>query len=101
MKVTRDRANCTISLSQEAFIESALKEMNMADCKPLSMPMDPNVHLSKDQCPTDPIEMAEMACLPFCKGTGKIHWASIGTCPDLSYAVSDISQYLGNPGHVH
>ena len=26
---------------------------------------------------------------------------SIGTRPDLSFAVSDISQYLSNPGHAH
>jgi len=43
---------CTITLSQWSYIDSILTHFNFTDAKLLSIPMDPNISFSKDQCPT-------------------------------------------------
>jgi hypothetical protein len=65
IKVTRDRKNRTITLSQKSYIDAILARFNFTDAKPLSIPMDPNVAFSKDQCPTTADEIARMRRIPY------------------------------------
>jgi len=60
MKVTHSQEKCTISLSQESFIEAIIMKYNFADVKPAMIPMDPSVQYSQDQCPTSAAQTAEM-----------------------------------------
>ena len=46
MKVTHNRDARTIAISQQPCIEAILTKYNLANQKPLSIPMDPNVQLS-------------------------------------------------------
>jgi hypothetical protein len=43
----RDRANCTINISQSKYIEEVLKRFNMEECKPIGTPLDVNSKLLK------------------------------------------------------
>ena len=43
MKVTRDHGNCTISLSQEPYVNAILAKYNFTDVKPVSIPLDPHI----------------------------------------------------------
>jgi len=52
MKVVHDRDARTITLSQEPIVEAILAKYNFSDTKPISVPMDPSVQYSRDQCPT-------------------------------------------------
>ena len=52
IKVTRNRAERMISLSQHAYIDSIITRFNFNDLKPSSIPMNPYATLSKSQCPT-------------------------------------------------
>ena len=99
--VTRNRKNRTITLSQQSYIESILARFNLMDAKPLSIPMDPNISFSKDDCPTTPDEVARMRRVPYCEAIGSLMYASVGTRPDISFAVSTLSQFLDNPGQAH
>ncbi len=65
MEIIRDRAARTISINQTLYIDSVLQRFNMEDCKPSAIPMDPNVQLSRDQCPTDALEIAEIQRHPY------------------------------------
>ena len=60
IKITWDRENHTISLSQSSYIDSLIGQFNFTDLKPYSTPMDPNIRYSKNQCPQTPEEAAEM-----------------------------------------
>jgi len=40
---------CTITLSQQSYIDSILAHLNFTDAKLLSIPMNPNISFSKDQ----------------------------------------------------
>jgi hypothetical protein len=99
--ITRDEANRTLSLSQQAYIESILRRYNFTDCKPLSMPMDPNSQLTKDQSPKTIAEASKMKNVPYRKAIGLLNWLAVGTKLDISFAVGNLAQFMQNPGEAH
>jgi hypothetical protein len=60
-----DRAACTISLSQKAYIDSILKEFNLEDAVPLSVPAEPGAVLGKHQSPKTTQELKDMENIPY------------------------------------
>ena len=65
MKVIRDRIARTISLSQESYTDAIITKYNFADLKPVSIPMDPNIQLSRTQTPKSDVEIARMKHIPY------------------------------------
>jgi hypothetical protein len=101
IEVHRDREALTLGLSQKSYIVSILKRFGFEDCKPLSMPMDPNVRLTSSQSPTTTMEIADMRHIPYREAVGALMYVSIGTRPDIAYAVSSVSRFSANPGRPH
>ena len=101
IKVDRDRPSRTISLSQTAYIDSIVKQFNLIDAPPLSTPIDPNALLSKSQSPSSPRQFDDMSNVPYREAIGSLMYAAIGTRPDITFAVTALSQYLQNPGRSH
>jgi hypothetical protein len=101
LKVTRDRENRTICLSQTAYINTMLDRFALTDAKPLRSPMVPGIVYSKDDSPSSPQEAARMEKAPYREAIGSLMYASIATRPDISFAVATLSQYLDNPGEIH
>jgi hypothetical protein len=54
----------TIQLSQEQYIAQMLSKYRMANCSPVSMPMDPTIMLIKDMDPStcEEIEFMPVMC---------------------------------------
>jgi len=50
-ELARDRKARTGQLIQAGYAERVLRVFNMWDCNPVATPMDPNVRLSKLDCP--------------------------------------------------
>ena len=65
MKVIRDRIVRTILLSQESYMDAIITKYNFADLKPVSIPMDPNIQLSRTQTPKPIVEIACMKHIPY------------------------------------
>ena len=42
-----------------------------------------------------------MRHVPYREAIGSLMYASVGTRPDISFAVSTLSQFIDNPGHTH
>ena len=101
IKVTQDHEAWTILLSQESYIGSILNRFNLQDAKSVDMPMIPSVSYSKRDCPADNMECACMARVPYCEAIGSLMYASVATHPDITFAVSTLSQFLDNPGEAH
>nr|GEV98636.1 hypothetical protein [Tanacetum cinerariifolium] len=57
IKIYRDRSMRLIGLSQNAYIDKILKQFKMDASKRGSLPMQPNVDLSKTQGPSTPVEI--------------------------------------------
>ena len=101
IKITRNRDKRTISLSQTAYIESMLERFALKDAKAYATPMVPGVVYSRDDSPSAPIEMDRMRRVPYREAIGSLMYASVATRPDITFAVSTLSQFLDNPGNAH
>lgn len=99
--VERDRPNRRLSLSQTAYIESIISRFGLEDAKAVSTPMDPHVTLTTAQSPSTTAEIAAMRHIPYREAVGSLMYASLGTRPDITYAVSILSRFSDNPGRAH
>lgn len=101
IEVRRDRRLRTIHLSQRSYIESIIRRYGFEDAKPLSLPMDPNTRLSSTQSPSTTEEFARMRDVPYHEAVGSLMYASLGTRPDITYAVQCVSRFASKPGLAH
>jgi hypothetical protein len=53
------------------------------------------------QSPSTGAEFATMCHVPYCEAVGSLMYASLGTRPDISYAVTTVSCFSSNPGQPH
>jgi hypothetical protein len=60
--------------------------------------MDPNIRLTKDDCPTSDDDKAEMKKVPYREAIGALNWAAVGSRPDIAFVVGQLAQFLDNLG---
>jgi hypothetical protein len=101
IKISRDFANKTISLSQHAYIEAIITRFNFNDLKPSSIPIDPSAPLSRSQSPSKLEDIVKMKNVPYREAVGSLMYAAMGTRPDIAFATSTVAQFSDNPGWVH
>jgi hypothetical protein len=56
---------------------------------------------SKDMLPKTAEEHQQMAKVPYMVAVGSLMYAAMGSCPDIAFAVQQLSQYMLNPSHGH
>lgn len=88
------RSSAGISVCQRKYCLNLLEDFGMLGCKPSSVPMDPNLHLTKDlgTALPKPIVYRELV--------GRMLYLMI-TRPDITFAVHQLSQFLSAPSDVH
>ena len=96
MQVIRDRRNRVLTIDQRAFISSILERFNMADCKPVATPLEPDTKYEKLTEDEDVVKLKDYQSIIGC-----LTYASIGTRPDVSAAVGVLSQHMSKPGKQH
>ena len=64
MKISRDRKNGKLWLSQEGYIEKVLERFNMSKAKVVCSPLAGHFKLTSKQCPTSEKEKEEMRKFP-------------------------------------
>jgi hypothetical protein len=101
IEVKRVRENRTIHLSQRSYIESMLRRYGFEDLKPVSLPMETSIRLTSAQSPSTTQEIAHMRNIPYQEAVGSLMYASLGTRPDITYAVQTVSRFSKNPGQAH
>ena len=101
IKISRDLINNTLSLSQHAYIEAIITKYNFNDLKPLAIPIDPSIPLSKTQSPSKLEDIARMKNVPYREAVGSLMYAAMGTRPDIAFATSTVAQFCDNPGWIH
>ena len=101
MLLERDRPTRTISISQEAFIDSILTRFNLTNATTVATPLTPGTHLSADDCPTSKDEIEEMANRPYREVVGALAWLTLGTRLDIAFATGLLARFGHNPGRVH
>ena len=63
--------------------------------------MDSNLRLTSAQSPSTTEEIARMHNIPYHEAIGSLMYASLGTRPDITYAVQTVSRFSINPGIEH
>jgi len=77
-----------ITLSQRAYIDQILEKYRMTDCNPVATPTE------KFECNME--EKPLSTKVPYREAVGSLLYLT-NTRPDISYAVSIVSQYVNNP----
>ncbi|KAK3008158.1 hypothetical protein RJ639_015137 [Escallonia herrerae] len=92
IEVTRSKKG--IFLSQRKYVLDLLVETGKAGTKPCNTPMNPSVHLTKDDgdCLDDPEKYRRLV--------EKLNYLTV-TRPDIAYAVSTVSQFMSEPTVKH
>ncbi|GJZ16009.1 retrotransposon protein, putative, ty1-copia subclass [Tanacetum coccineum] len=74
IKIYQDRSRWLIGLSQNAYIDKILKRFKMYASKCGTIPLQPNVDLSKTQGPSTPEDVIRMKGIPYASAVGSIIW---------------------------
>ena len=88
------RSASGICLSQRKYALSMLEDTGFANAKPASLPMDPNLKLSSSGG-----ELLEDASM-YRRLIGRLMYLTISR-PDITYAVTKLSQYMSSPQVPH
>ena len=101
MRITRDRKNRKLTLSQNEYIQKVLKRFNMHNAKQVSTPFASHFKLSKEMCPKTQEDMDYMSKVPYASAVGSLMYAMVCTRPDIAHAVGVVSRYMNNLGKEH
>lgn len=86
MSVNFDKENCSVTLSQEKYIDKLLSKFNMTDCKTVNTPMEVNLKCKKENINCNSQN-------PYQQLIGSLMYLVVMTRPDIAYAVSYLSQF--------
>ena len=104
MHVEHDLQAGTLTIHQRQYIENMMKRYDfMKDVAPTALPANPDVKLTKADCPL-PEDNADAKYWwrPLYRSVvGSLLYAQCADRPDISVAVSKLSQFLDNPGPKH
>jgi len=81
-------------ISQRKYVMDILEETGLLKAKPVDTPMDPNVKLLPNQ--GEPLSDSGR----YRRLVGKLNYLTV-TRPDISFAVSVVSQFLNSPCQEH
>jgi hypothetical protein len=101
VEIRHDHEKRTIHLSQCSYIDSILRHYNLQDLKPISTPMETHIKLLTSQSPATTAEFTQMCDVPHHKAVGSLMYASLGTHPNISFAIQTLSHFSTNPGVTH
>src|SRR5882757_8557067 len=100
--ITRDRSSKSVSLSQTALIDKVIHQFGQQDAFPANSPMDPGLKLRRPDRKTIPDhDQDQLNKLPYRSLVGCLIYLSVGTRPDISYAVQQLSQFLDSYSYSH
>ena len=101
MKITRDRKNRTLLLTQQLYNEMVVDRFNMSNAKCSTTPEKISHELSLSQCPTTVEEKEAMLAIPYKSAIGSLLYATISTRPDIAHSTGMLARYLHNPAREH
>jgi len=97
------RTKRQISLTQTEFTTDMLKRFGMEDCAPKLTPMDDKIRLDIEvngvNIAGDPL--SEFDKERYQQAIGSLLYLSLGTRPDISFAVSILSRFTSRPHEKH
>lgn len=96
LQVVRDRANRSIFLHQESYVNQILSRFNMKNANSVSIPADPQTVL----IPNEDNEKI-FSTMPYREAVGSLLFLATVSRPDICFAVSTVSRHVNNPSQMH
>ncbi|MCO5596082.1 hypothetical protein L7F22_050140 [Adiantum nelumboides] len=91
MRISRDRPNRRLYLSQRDYVDKVLSRFHMEGGKAIGTPLPPYVKLTAQDCPNTDDMRAEMAKIPYASAVRSLLYAMVATRPDIAFAVGVVS----------
>ncbi|KAL7278649.1 hypothetical protein ACG7TL_007650 [Trametes sanguinea] len=101
VKIERNRAKRSLSISQRQYALDILERYGFANCDPVGTPMDPGLRLSADMGPSTPSAIREMQDVPYGQAVGSLFYLAVATRPDIARTVGNLARFSKNPGMAH
>jgi hypothetical protein len=101
MRITRDRKNMKLTLSQGEYIEKVLERFRMKNEKPGSTPLAIHFKLTKEMCPKTQEEIQYMSKFPYSSTVGNLMYAMVCTRLDIAHTMGVMRKYMNNLGKEH
>jgi hypothetical protein len=101
VRFTRDRAKRTLHMDQRQYLVDMLERFGMADCSPVSPPMDPSERLDSSMSPSLPEDVAYLRDKAYVSAVSSMMYAAIATRPDIAYTINVLCRFMANPGPAH
>ena len=98
IKIYRDRSKRLLGLSQFMYIDTMLKRFSMENFKKDYLPIDHEIFLLKEDCPTTPQEREHMSRVSYALAVDSIMYVLTCTRSDVAYSLGVVSRYQSNPG---
>ena len=95
MKIIQDQKAGKVWIGQPAYAESIL-QISMENAKLVSTPVDTGTKLVKATEECDGVDQAL-----YQSAVGSLLYLSIGTRPDITYAVNNVAKFCANPSKEH
>ncbi|KAJ8482436.1 hypothetical protein ONZ51_g5343 [Trametes cubensis] len=90
-----------MSISQTALIDRVIEQFGLADAHPVSTPMESSCHLTRPTAPLSDDNKTAARAWPYRALVGSLNYVAVGSRPDISFAVQQLSQFLDCYGHPH
>ena len=100
MRITSDKKNRKLTLSQGEYIEKVLEMFRVHNAKLVSTPLANHFKLTKEMCPKTQ-EIEYMSRVPYSSAVGSLMYAMVCTRPYIAHAVGVVRRYMNNPGKEH
>lgn len=96
--ILRDRENKRLLLNQAPYVQEILDSLDMANCTPSAIPMDPRESWEKKETDVD-LKPAEIKL--YQKVIGQLMYLMLATRPDIAYSVTKLAQFAASPTERH
>jgi len=93
LEISRDKTLGTLKLSQGKYAGQVLEKFGMAECNPIATPLEVGLQLAKSEKSDE--------SLPYREAVGSLMYLTVGTRPDLAFAVGKLSRYVSGYGKEH
>src|SRR5215470_15393951 len=97
IKIHRDRTQCILGLSQEAYINKVLERFRMKDYSLSVAPIVKGDRFNLNQCPRNDLEREQMRNMTYASAVGSLMYAQVCTRPDIAFTVGMLGRYQSNP----
>lgn len=91
------RSEGEITIRQRGYIHDVLERFGMTECKPVSTPLEPGLKLERSELETSDKTFEA----PYRELIGALMYLSVATRPDITHAVSYLSQFNSCYSDIH